>query len=368
MTDTKILVVEDEAITGMDIKRSLVEMGYSVVAIATTGELAVRKAGELHPDLILMDIMLAGKMNGIEAAELIKRQLRIPVVYLSAYSDDSFLARAKLTEPFGYILKPFRELELKTTIEMALYKNAMEHALRVSEATTRVLLNATDDILFLVDTNGQLLATNESLAKQAKKSVQDLTGTNIAELVSQGILSSHMAGWNVNITHKKPEHFEEEFRGTWFDTTVYPVLNHLGDVVLFAVYIRNISSSKKTEELARHNEEFFRSLIEDTSDIIAILNSDGTIRHESPSINRTLGYSAEDLVNKSLYSIIPKDDVPAARAIFAGILENPGIVRPIRLSLIRKDGTTCVMEGIISNLNGNPVIDGIVLNGWIKQG
>jgi len=368
MGETKILVVEDEAITGMDIQRSLVEMGYSVVAIATTGELAVRKASELHPDLILMDIMLAGKMNGIEAAEEIKQQLRIPVIYLSAYSDDSYLAKAKLTEPFGYILKPFRELELKTTIEMALYKHAMEHALRVSEATTRVLLNATDDILFLADTSGRILAANESLAHQSGKSVSDLTGTNTSGLVTQGILSPRMAGWNVNITHKKPEHFEEEFRGRWFDTTVYPVLNPEGDVVLFAVYIRNVSSNKKTEEQARLNEEFFRSLIEDTSDIIAILNRDGTIRHESPSINRTLGYSAEDLVNKPLYSIIPENDVAAAREIVTGILESPGMIRPIRLVLKKKDGSTCVMEGIISNLYGNPVIDGIVLNGWIRKG
>lgn len=368
MGETKILVVEDEAITGMDIRRSLVEMGYSVVAIATTGELAVRKASELHPDLILMDIMLAGKMNGIEAAEEIKRQLRIPVIYLSAYSDDTYLAKAKLTEPFGYILKPFRELELKTTIEMALYKHAMEHALRVSEATTRVLLNATDDILFLADTNGRILAANESLAHQSGKSVTDLTGTNTSDLVTQGILSSRMAGWNVNITHKKPEHFEEEFRGRWFDTTVYPVLNYEADVVLFAVYIRNISSAKKTEEQTRLNEEFFRSLIEDTSDIIAILNRDGTIRHESPSINRTLGYTAEDLVNKTLYTIIPDKDVAAAQEIVTGILENPGMIRPIRLVLKKKDGSTCVMEGIISNLYGNPVIDGIVLNGWIHKG
>ncbi len=364
---TKILVVEDEAITGMDIRRSLIEMGYSVVAVATTGELAVKKAGELHPDLILMDIMLAGKMNGIEAADQIKDQLRIPVVYLSAYSDDSFLAKAKLTEPFGYILKPFRELELKTTIEMALYKHAMEHALRISEETTRVLLNATDDILFLVDTVGRLLASNESLARQTKKSTRELTGTNISALVEQGVLSTRMAGWNMNITRKKPEHFEEEFKGSWFETTVYPVLNPAGDVVLFAVYIRNISQSKKHEEQARHNEEFFRSLIEDTSDIIAILNIDGTIRHESPSINRALGYSAEDLVGKPLYSIIPETDVPAAQEIFAGILASPGMVRPIRLMLQKKDGTVCAMEGIISNLNGNPVIDGIVLNGWIRK-
>jgi PAS domain S-box-containing protein len=367
MGDTKILVVEDEAITGMDIRRSLTEMGYSVVAIATTGELAVRKAGELHPDLILMDIMLAGQMNGIEAADQIKKKLRIPVIYLSAYSDDSYLAKAKLTEPFGYILKPFRELELKTTIEMALYKNTMEHALRISEETTRVLLNATDDILFLVDTNGRVLASNESLAKQTKKEVTDLTGTNISELVAEGVLSPRMAGWNVNITHKKPEHFEEEFKGAWFETSVYPILNPEGDVVLFAVYIRNITDNKKTEEQARHNEEFFRSLIEDTSDVIAIINTDGTIRHESPSINRTLGYSAEDLVNKSLFSIIPEHDLPAARSIFADILASPGMVKPIRLQLKKNDGSVSVMEGIISNLNGNPVIDGIVLNGWIKK-
>jgi PAS domain S-box-containing protein len=367
MSETKILVVEDEAITGMDIRRSLTEMGYSVIAIATTGELAVRKAGELHPDIILMDIMLAGKMNGIEAAELIKEQLRIPVVYLSAYSDDTFLARAKLTEPFGYILKPFRELELKTTIEMALYKHTMERALRVSEETTRVLLNATDDILFLVDANGHLLAINEALAKQTGKSVRDLTGTNISELVSQGILSTRMAGWNVNFTQTKQVRFEEEYKGTWYDTTIYPILNPQGDVVLFAVYIRNITRIKNIEEQARNNEEFFRSLVEDTSDIIAILNTDGTIRHESPSINHALGYTAEDLVGKSLFTIVPDDDIPEARKIFSGILESPGMVRPIRLMLRKKDGTTCVMEGIISNLNGNPVIDGIVLNGWIKK-
>ena len=128
--------------------------------------MAVRKAGELHPDLILMDIMLAGKMTGIEAAEIIRQQYHIPVVYLTAYSDDNYLIKAKLTEPSGYILKPFREQELKTTIEMALYKYAMEHALMISEETTRVLLNATEDYLFLIDTNGRFLAANLAFARK----------------------------------------------------------------------------------------------------------------------------------------------------------------------------------------------------------
>jgi PAS domain S-box-containing protein len=366
MSETKILVVEDEAITGMDIQRSLQEMGYAVVAIATTGEVAVSKAGELRPDLILMDIMLAGKMNGIEAAEQIKEQFRIPVVYLTAYSDDTFLAKAKITEPFGYILKPFRELELKTTIEMALYKNAMEHSLRLSEETTRILLNATDDILFLADTGGKLLASNEALAHHAGKPVSDLTGTNVSDLVAAGVLSSRMAGWNVSVMGKMQEHFEEEFKGTWYNTTVYPVLNRGGTAVLYAVHIRNISKTKTMEEQSRNNEEFFRSLIEDTSDIIAILNSDGSIRHESPSISRSLGYASEELTGRNIFSLVPEDEVPAGQHILSQVLESKGLVKPIRLVMKKHDGTRCVMEGIISNLFGNPVIDGIVLNGWIK--
>ncbi len=366
MTETKILIVEDEAITGMDIRRALTDMGYSVVAIATTGENAVKKAGELRPDLILMDIMLAGKMNGIEAADQIKQTLRIPVVYLSAYSDDTFLAKAKVTEPYGYILKPFRELELKTTIEMALYKNTMEHTLRISEETTRVLLNATEDILFLVDISGRLLASNEALARLTGRSVAELNGTNISGLVAAGVLSPRMAGWSVRAADRKQEHFEEEFRGTWYNTTVYPILNREGDVVLYAVYIRNISKSKSIEEQSRHNEEFFRSLIEDTADIIAILNYDGTIRHESPSISRTLGYPLAGLAGTPIFSFIPDEEVPAAQGILAMILENQGMVKPIRLVLKKNDGTRCMMEGIISNLYGNPVIDGIVLNGWIR--
>jgi PAS domain S-box-containing protein len=368
MGDVKILVVEDEAVTGMDIRRSLTELGYSVCAIATTGELAVRKAGELHPDLILMDIMLAGKMTGIEAAEIIKEQYNIPVVYLTAYSDDSYLAKAKLTEPFGYILKPFRELELKTTIEMALYKYAMEHALRISEETTRVLLNATDDLLFLIDTNGRFLAANLALARKTGKKIQDFIGTNVSDLVEQGVLSPRMAVWNLNATQKKPVHFEEEFKSAWFETSVYPVINPGGQVVLYAVSIRDVTKNKTTEEQSRQNVEFFRSLIEETSDVIAILNRDGTLRHESPSIAKTLGFAPEQIVGRPLTDIIPETEVPVFNRILLEILDNPGIVKPVRLMIKDRSGTAHIMEGIISNLYGNPVIDGIILNGWIRKG
>jgi PAS domain S-box-containing protein len=366
MSDVNILIVEDEAVTSMDIRKSLLELGYSVSAIATTGELAVKKAGELHPDLILMDIMLAGKMNGIEAAEEIKKQYRIPVVYLTAYSDDNFLAKAKLTEPFGYILKPFRELELKTTIEMALYKFAMEHALRISEETTRVLLNATEDFLFLIDTKGRFLAVNQALALRAGKDIAGFVGSDISDLVTHGFISPRMAAWNLNPAQKKPIHFQEEFRNNWYDTSIYPVLNPEGDIVLFAVSVRNITGNKKVEEQSRQNEEFFRSLIEETSDIIAVLNRDGTIRHESPSITRSLGFEPAALMGKSFSDIVHEDNVPEFNRLIAEVLETPGMVRPIRLKMKNTSGSPTVMEGIISNLYGNPVIDGIIINGWIR--
>jgi PAS domain S-box-containing protein len=367
MSEAKILIVEDEAVTGMDIRKSLVEMGYSVVAIATTGELAVRKAAELHPDLILMDIMLAGRMNGIEAADKIRRHCHIPVVYLTAYSDDAFLAKAKLTEPFGYILKPFREMELKTTIEMALYKYAMEHALRISEETTRVLLDATEDFIFLIDPRGRFLAVNQALARKAGKGVRDFIGTDIAQLVTQGLLSSRMAAWNLNTNQKQPVRFQEEFQNNWFDAAIYPVKSPEGEVVLFAVSIRDITAQKKQEEQSRQNEEFFRSLIEDTSDVIAILDRDGTLRHESPSVSRYLGYDQKLMVGKPFSDMFSEESRQIFQQVLKDILKTPGIVRAVKLQVKGADGSPWVMEGIISNLYGNPVINGIIINGWIKK-
>ncbi|MBU4259376.1 MAG: response regulator, partial [Desulfobacteraceae bacterium] len=123
MSDTRILVVEDEGIIAKDIKNILSFLGYSVIGIASSGEEAIEKAMEMHPDLVLMDIVLEGDMDGVKAAEHIRDRFDIPVVYLTAYSDDTTLQRAKITEPYGYILKPFQERELYTTIEMALYKH-----------------------------------------------------------------------------------------------------------------------------------------------------------------------------------------------------------------------------------------------------
>ena len=126
MSKNNILVVEDEAIVSKDIQQSLKKLGYNIVGASATGEKAIELANEYKPDLVLMDIMLKGDMSGIDTAEKIKETLNIPVIYLTAYADENTLSKAKVTEPYGYIIKPFKEIDLHTSIEMALYKHSKE--------------------------------------------------------------------------------------------------------------------------------------------------------------------------------------------------------------------------------------------------
>ena len=123
MAKLKILVVEDESIVAKDIQNSLKKLGYIVPTVVASGEKAIEEVEQTRPDLILMDIMLKGDMSGIEVANIIRERFDIPVIFLTAYADDNTLAKAKLAEPYGYIIKPFKEKELQTTIEMGVYKH-----------------------------------------------------------------------------------------------------------------------------------------------------------------------------------------------------------------------------------------------------
>jgi CheY-like chemotaxis protein len=122
----RIMVVEDEGIVALDIRDKLEAKGYEVAGVLASGQEAVERVGLLQPDLVLMDIQLEGELDGVQAAEQIKDRHAIPVVYLTAYSDDRTLQRAKVAEPFGYLLKPFEEKKLYATVEIALYKHQID--------------------------------------------------------------------------------------------------------------------------------------------------------------------------------------------------------------------------------------------------
>lgn len=126
MTKAKIMIVEDEWIAAEDTQNKLQDMGYAVSALASTGKEAILKAEEDKPDLVLTDIVLEGEMDGIEVAKQIYPRFDIPFIYLTAYADDKILEQIKITEPFGYIVKPFTNEDLRIAIELALYKHKVE--------------------------------------------------------------------------------------------------------------------------------------------------------------------------------------------------------------------------------------------------
>ncbi len=134
MTKTRIVIVEDEIIVAEDLKLTLTNFGYDVIAMASTGERAVEIAESEHPDLILMDIVLAGKSDGITTAEQIHARQDIPVIYVTANLDETLLQRVKHTTPFGYIVKPFNDREVYSNIEIALFRHRMEKEIKKRDA------------------------------------------------------------------------------------------------------------------------------------------------------------------------------------------------------------------------------------------
>ena len=182
MANAKILVVEDEGIVALEIQNGLKSLGYSVPAIASSGEEAIKKAEETNPDLVLMNIQLRGGINGIEAAEQIRERLNIPVIYITGYADDQTLKRAKITEPFGYILKPFEQRELHSSIQMALYKHKIERKLKESEQWLATTLKSIGDAVISTDKKGFITFMNPVAEALTGWKQQDALGKDLTEV------------------------------------------------------------------------------------------------------------------------------------------------------------------------------------------
>jgi len=160
MKGSRILIVEDERITALDIKYRLEDSGYVVTGIASSGKAAIESAEETKPDVVLMDIMIEGDMDGTQAALHIHDRFNIPVIFLTAYADEDTLRKAKIAEPFGYILKPFEDKDLQTNIEITLYKHRVEQELREKEAWVSAILKSMADAVIATDVSGTIRHLN----------------------------------------------------------------------------------------------------------------------------------------------------------------------------------------------------------------
>lgn len=156
----RVLIVEDERLIALDIQKTLERQGYQVVAIVSRGDHAVHVAGETHPDVVLMDIRLKGDMDGIQAAREIRQRFDTPVVYLTAHTDENTLQRAVETGAFGYLLKPFEERELYSTIEVVCFKHRLERQLRENQQWLATTLESIGDAIIATDEHGRVRLTN----------------------------------------------------------------------------------------------------------------------------------------------------------------------------------------------------------------
>ncbi len=175
---TQVLVVEDESLVAADIQGHLETLGYDVPKVTSSGEEAVRRATENRPDLVLMDIQLKGRMDGIEAARILQFRFNIPVVYVTAFADDRTLQRAKSTEPYGYVLKPFGKRELQTAIELALHKHGRERRLRTSEQWLMALIANIAAAVAVVDHAGLICLMNPMAEEITGAPLNEALGVN----------------------------------------------------------------------------------------------------------------------------------------------------------------------------------------------
>jgi len=247
MAQKRILIVEDESIIALELKTYLADLGYNVVDLAASGEQAIEAAGRYRPDLVLMDIILRGKMDGIEAAGQIRSRYGLPVIFLTAHTDDQTLQRAKVTDPFGYLIKPFQMRDLNIAIEMGLYKHEMEQKLRQSEERLRLLIESTEDVILVQDLNRRYLYVHGS----AQYGIN--TDVPVGKLPSDFFPPEFIA--EMDLHHARvmqtgkgtTTEIEVNWRARrlWFNLHIYPLRDVTGQITSVATIARNVTEMKR---------------------------------------------------------------------------------------------------------------------------
>jgi PAS domain S-box-containing protein len=245
----RILVVEDEQIVALELERRLTSMGHSVVGVVSSGQEAIEHVRRLQPQLVLMDIKLQGDTDGIEAADAIRNEADVPVVYLTAFADETTLQRAKLTEPYGYILKPFHERELHVIIEVSLYRHRVARELRESEAWRNALLQSMGDAVVATGPDGRVKFLNSLAEALTGWKEQEAAGRPLEEVLKVVQLPERRGGTWKDLPSKRLIARDGSARPIEAElTTIRDVTNtSLGTVSVF----RDISERKRWQDCQR---------------------------------------------------------------------------------------------------------------------
>lgn len=270
MSQANILVVEDELIVARDIQTRLKKFGYTVTDIASTGEEAIEKVARYSLDLVLVDIRLKGEMDGVEAAQKIHDDFNLPVIYLTANADESTLERAKATAPYGYILKPFKEKELKTTIEITLNKHQIEKKLKQHEQWLTTVLKSIGDGVITSDRNGAVTFMNPVAEALTGWQQEEACGRSTIEIfniaheknrtqIDNPIVQALERGMRVGIPEQTvliAKNGEE----IPIDDCVAPIRDDRGNITGAVLVFRDITERKQAQEIRQKQIEQERLL------------------------------------------------------------------------------------------------------------
>ena len=307
MNRKKILIVEDERIIAEDIKSALLSFDYEVLGICSSGELALEKLKSITPDLIMMDIMLEGELDGIQTSEIILKEKNIPIIYLTAYADEATLERAKLTTPYGYLLKPFEDRELNASVEMTFYRHDMEIKLERSEKRFRGLFEQSNDAIFIHNADGQIINANKKACELLGYYFQQLTAMQLSSFIPEHRLIYTLEKFQ-QIKETKAISFETQFKkesGHIIDVDISMSYIY-ADENLIQCIVRDITDKKKAEREIR----MLHQAIEQSHVAILITNLKGDIIYANKTVAAQSEYNIGELLDMNVQKLyLEQEDI-----------------------------------------------------------
>jgi PAS domain S-box-containing protein len=310
MHKSTILIVEDNEILTLELKDRLESINYTVVSTAASGLDAIKKAELHHPDLIIMDIKIKGDMDGIDTASAIRKDKDIPIIFLTAHADDKTLQRAIITQPYGYIIKPFDEKELKSSIEMALYNHSLEKKLKESEENFRLVFEFASIGNSLTSIEGKFINVNETLCKMLGYSKNELFSGNFnAYTHPDDIASSHDCFTNLlcgalDFCEFEKRYIKKDGSIIWIHLNSKLLRDSKGNPLYFITNFNDITEQKHSQESIRKSEERFRKIFEDHSAIKILTDPDtGKIVDANISAAEFYGWTCDELKQMDISQI-----------------------------------------------------------------
>ncbi|HOT44032.1 MAG TPA: PAS domain S-box protein [Spirochaetota bacterium] len=371
MSKTKILIVEDEAIVAMHIQGSLEKLNYEVCGCVKSGEEAVSLAAELKPDLILMDIVLKGPMDGIEAAKIIKDTLAIPVVYMTGNADLPTITRARETNPYGYILKPVNILHLYSMIDTALHRYMLESSLGESEKKYRFLTDKMSDMVWMMDMDLRTTYASPSMEKILGFTPEERYAQKLEDMLTPESMKTALEKWAEELKVEgtpgvdpdriivmELEYYHKKGHTVWVENKMRPIRDHEGRVIGIHGVSRDITGQKQAEEALRQSERRFRALVDNLEDFILIVDGNGVITYENPITSVDLGFST---IGRNAFELIHPDDAPKVLNDFKEAVRGVNPHTPTFFRIRKNDGSLLYLEALAANMLDDPGIKGILV-------